>query len=318
MKVWIIIGTILVLLGLALFATVMTANGWNFKALSTATLETNVTPIDEDFQHLSIKTDTAHITLVATENAAARVECYEEENAKHAVTVEDGTLHVRLKNEKKWYEHIDVNFEAPQITVYLPKAAYGTLSIEGHTGDITLPKDFSFESIDIAVTTGDVTCHTSATEKMKIKASTGSIRADDIRTDLLDLSVTTGRIAVRSATCGDVTIRVSTGKTVLTDVTCHNLITRGNTGDLVLRRTTATDGFTVERTTGDVIFDASDATSLSVTTDTGDVTGTLLSEKIFVTSTDTGHVSVPKTTAGGRCEITTDTGNIKIEILKQK
>ena len=51
-----------------------------------------------------------------------------------------------------------------------------------------------------------------------------------------------------------------------------------------------------------------------MTTDTGEVKGTLRSEKIFFTESDTGKISVPKSVTGGRCEITTDTGDIEIEI----
>ena len=40
----------------------------------------------------------------------------------------------------------------------------------------------------------------------------------------------------------------------------------------------------------------------------------LFSDKIFFASTDTGSVNVPKTTTGGRCEITTDTGDIDIVV----
>ena len=53
-----------------------------------------------------------------------------------------------------------------------------------------------------------------------------------------------------------------------------------------------------------------------IETDTGSVSGTLLSDKVFLAETDTGRVSVPKTTHGGRCEITTDTGNIRIEVVQ--
>ena len=52
-----------------------------------------------------------------------------------------------------------------------------------------------------------------------------------------------------------------------------------------------------------------------VETDTGDVTGSLLSDKVFITKSDTGSIDVPKTVTGGKCEITTDTGDIKIEII---
>jgi len=73
---------------------------------------------------------------------------------------------------------------------------------------------------------------------------------------------------------------------------------------------------TVERNTGDVLLTRSNAASLRIATTTGDVKGSLLSDKIFITSTDTGRVEVPKTTDGGRCEIVTDTGDIRITIVE--
>ena len=56
------------------------------------------------------------------------------------------------------------------------------------------------------------------------------------------------------------------------------------------------------------------AAEILIKTDTGDVKGSLLSEKVFVVQTDTGSIDVPKTVSGGRCEITTDTGDIKISL----
>ena len=95
---------------------------------------------------------------------------------------------------------------------------------------------------------------------------------------------------------------------------CKNLITRGNTGDVSLENVIATEMFSIERSTGDVRFTDCDAAEICVKTDTGDVTGSFLSDKIFITNTDTGSVNVPKTVIGGKCEITTDTGDIKITI----
>ena len=72
----------------------------------------------------------------------------------------------------------------------------------------------------------------------------------------------------------------------------------------------------IKRSTGDVKFDGSDAAEIFIKTDTGDVTGSLLTDKVFITQTDTGNIDVPKTVNGGRCEISTDTGDIKISVKK--
>jgi DUF4097 and DUF4098 domain-containing protein YvlB len=57
-----------------------------------------------------------------------------------------------------------------------------------------------------------------------------------------------------------------------------------------------------------------DAADIYIETTTGSVTGTLISEKQFFTETSTGKVNVPPSGNGGRCEIETGTGNIRIEI----
>ena len=75
----------------------------------------------------------------------------------------------------------------------------------------------------------------------------------------------------------------------------------------------AAEKFSVERSTGYVKLNGCDAAELYVKTNTGDVIGSLLTDKVFITDTDTGSVDVPKTAVGGKCEIKTDTGNIKIK-----
>lgn len=77
----------------------------------------------------------------------------------------------------------------------------------------------------------------------------------------------------------------------------------------------ATEKFSIKRSTGDVTFDGCDATEIFVETDTGNVKGSLLTDKVFIAQTDTGRVDVPKTVNSGKCEICTDTGDIKIDII---
>ena len=109
-------------------------------------------------------------------------------------------------------------------------------------------------------------------------------------------------------------INVSTGKTNLTDISCKNLISNGTTGDIFLINLLASEKIFIERSTGDINFDGCDANEIQIKTSTGDVEGTFLSDKSFDTETDTGKISVPKGTNGGKCEIVTDTGDIKINI----
>ena len=310
---WLVIATSLLLIGCIIFGGVMMALKWDFSKLSTVKYETNEYEITDLFQSINIVTDTADITLVPSEGIS--VVCTEQENAKHTVSVKDGTLQIEIVNQIKWYERIGFDFGTPKISVYIPQGMYETLTIKGSTGDVKIPENYQFERVDIHQSTGDVTCLASTTDTMKIKTSTGSIHVENMSVGYLELSVTTGRITATDVNCeGDMNVSVSTGKTRLTNVSCKNLTADGNTGDITLKNVVTAEKLTIERTTGDVKFEGCDAAEILVKTDTGNVTGTLLSEKVFRCKTDTGSVEVPKSTAGGRCEIITDTGDIRLSI----
>lgn len=314
-KGWLVIAASLVLVGCIAFGGVMTVLKWDLTKLSTTNYETNEYELYEAYQNISIVTNTADVVLVSCEGPASSVVCYEQKNVTHSVTVKDDTLVIQVRDTRKWYEHIGLSFGNPKITVSLPQGEYGTLSITSDTGDVEVPGDFTFERMDISEHTGDVTSFASASEEIKITTSTGAIRVEGVSAGAMDLSVSTGNVTVSGVTCrGDVGIHVSTGRTRVTDTACKRVVSKGSTGDVTLTNVIAAEQCFIERSTGDVRFEGSDAPEILVKTDTGDVTGTLLTDKVFIVQTDTGRVDVPKTTTGGRCEITTDTGDIRIHV----
>jgi len=317
-KTWLIIAAFLVLIGCILFAGVMTSLRWDFTGLATVQYETNTYEISEAFDGISVHTDTADIVFAPSENGECRVVCREEENAKHSVAVKDGTLAIEWIDNRTVHDFIGfigLNFGTPEITIYLPKTEYSSLLIDESTGDIKMPKDFTFKDVDITLSTGDVDFCASASGMIKIRTSTGNIRMENVSAGTLDLSVTTGKVTASGVTCaGDVRIDVSTGNACLTDMTCRSVISTGDTGDISLKNVIAAEKFSIERSTGDVRFETSDAAEIFVETDTGYVTGSLLSDKVFIVQTDSGRIDVPKTTVGGRCEVNTDTGDILLTV----
>ena len=317
-KVWIMFGVFFALLGLVLFSAGMSLNGWDFTKLTTEKYETNTYEIKENFKDVSIHTDTADVSFVLTEEEVCKVVCHEPVKEKHAVAVQNETLSVTATDTRKWFNKITfVSFDSPCLKIYLPKTVYEKLVIELSTGDVQLPRDFSFQDIEIGTSTGDIECAASAEKAVRLCASTGDINLDGTKAGSIELSVSTGRIKVRNVVCeGEMQIDVSTGKTELTSVCCKEFTSVGTTGDISFVHTIVDDKLSVERSTGDVLFDRSDAGEIFIETSTGDVEGSLLSEKVFFTESDTGNIHVPKAMAGGKCEIKTDTGNIEIEIAK--
>lgn len=295
MKTCIIIATVLILLGLAIFTVVMSLNHWDFSKLGTVKYVDNTYSTKESFSKILIETNTANIRFIPSDAEDCQVIFHEQENLQHQVLVTEDCLTIRLQNQPKWYDYIGINFGSPKITVALPQRDYEALTIQGSTGNVDVPSDFRFQSIDIDVRTGDVKCQASTTDSLNIKVTTGNISAENL-------------------SAGDVSLQVTTGDVHISHLSCRSLTSKGSTGDVVLQYVLVEESLSITRTTGDVKLTKSDAKCLTLTTDTGDISGTLLTDKVFQVQTSTGKVNVPQTTTGGICMASTTTGNITFHI----
>lgn len=320
--------------GCLLFAVALIAFGFDFSKLDTARYETNTYTVTEAFEKINIRTSEADITFQPSTDGKARVVCVERETTKHEVSVQNGTLTVTVVDKRAWYEHMTFSLKPQSVTVYLPSEHYAALLLGTATGNISVSAPFSFGQAEVTASTGNVTFGAAVNEGLKIHTSTGNIRLDGVHANGIDLSVSTGRIEGSSLRCNTAfSVEVSTGNTVLTNVVCQTLSSHGSTGNMTLKNVTAADSFQLERSTGNirlagcdagqltvrtstgnVHLDGSDAEQITVKTSTGNVTGTLLTDKVFSTKTSTGRVDVPDTTSGGKCEITTSTGNIRVTV----
>ena len=312
---WIITAVVLLIMGIVICGVSFGVLGFDLGKLSTVTYVTNTYDVSEKFQNISIDGDTENIKFVFSEEEKCRVVCFEEENDLHTVRVEDQTLTIEKKDRKGFWWNVSIATESPSITVYLPEKVYKELSIESDTGDVEIPKEFSFDTIDVNLDTGDMSCLASAEGDIRVRTDTGHITIADVTAAGMLLSSDTGKLELSDVKIsGDLEIQEHTGKVVLENVKCRNFTSDGDTGSLVMTNVTASGEFNLERNTGDIEFHGCDAETIYVETDTGDVTGTLLTDKVFITETDTGSVDVPKSVTGERCEISTDTGDIRIEI----
>lgn len=314
-RAWLIMAAFLVILGSLLFAAVMTVNRWDFTKLSTVEYDTSSYQIGEEFRDILIEADTADVILAPPDDGKCTVICHERADAPSSLCVEENeTLIIRENDNRKWHTHIDVAFESPSITVCLPRSEYASLTVTGSTGNVEIPEDFSFDSMDISISTGNIN-DCASSEILKISTTTGDITIADSSAKAIDLSTSTGNVKVSDTDCeGGLQISVTTGETELSDVSCGELISKGTTGGILLERVIAAGKISVERSTGDIRFDDSDAAEILIATATGDITGSLLSEKQFIAHSDTGSVKVPDSGNGGSCEINSDTGDIQFKI----
>lgn len=260
-KGMVITAVVLLLTGLILFGTAFVLGGFEFPMPGDAKLTGNIYmektyPVGQTFTKIEIDAGEADIRFSPGKDGNCFVICEEPDKVTYTVTVENGTLKIAVDDRRTWADRLMLFSRTPAVTVCLSEDAYEALRIVSRTGDVSIPEGFTFGSIEVTLSTGDVACNASANGPVTIKTSTGDVA------------------------CG----------------ACANGALR------------------IETSTGDVRLNNCDAESIFIKTSTGDVSGTLRSEKVFAAKTSTGDVDVPDTVSGGRCEITTSTGDIHIEL----
>lgn len=277
-KVLIIIAVIFVVIGIALLVGALIATGFDLSKIGSVKLTENTYTAEGDFDRIEIDVNETDIDFKLSEDGKLSVVCSERENERHTVKIENGTLKIGVDDTREWYEKIFSLFKSPKMTVYLTADHYESLVIDGSTGDVTIPEKLSFGDVNIKISTGKIYSESSADGNYKIKSSTGDI-------------------TLKGVMAKDIDVEVSTG-----DVTFIDTVSSGS--------------LNVKASTGDIRFENSDAHDVKVKTSTGDVTGNFRTDKVFATKTSTGSVVVPDTHTGGKCEITTSTGDIVFKYSK--
>ena len=268
--------------------------------------------LNETINSFDIDTDITDIEFVASDSKKLVFE--ESDKYYHTYSVNDGVLTIKSKNEKKWYDFIGMNFSV-KATIYLPGGSYSNLKIKNSTGDVTLPKEFAFDSGNIKLSTGGLDIKSNFITSYEVETSTGNQYYADLTAKNMKIKASTGNVNLDGVKVEEtLDINVSTGRINLKNVTAKNYKSHSSTGNVIFDNTIIAEHLEVETSTGDVKFIDSDAATLKIQTDTGDVKGTLLTNHRFVVETDTGKPDYPKYTDGGLCEIETDTGDIKISI----
>ena len=308
-------GIFLIIIGALVCGASFVLLGLDIRSLNTSTYVTRTYDAGTEFENISVRGDTEKINFVLSDDGKCYVVCRELENNKHDVKVADDTL--CIYDISSFSLQFGFFNEGPEMTVYLPKAYYSSLSLDSDTGDVYIPEDFSFGDVSIKLDTGALVCNASADGNVNVRTDTGKITLQGMTPAALTVNTDTGHTVISNISCsGETVVNVHTARVELTNVSCTEFSSTGSTGNLLLTDVVSTGRWTVKRDTGSVSFENCDAADISIKTDTGNVAGSLLSGKIFDVSTDTGKVNVPGSSEGGKCEIVSDTGNIDITISR--
>ena len=294
--VYLIFAAALMLGGIGCFLGGMIALDFDFTWLSDEeSVRTEIVP-DTPFTSIAIDVDTTDITFALAEDGICRVVCEETDLRYHRATVQNGTLQIYAEDRMKWYDYCLPMHLSLRVTVYLPLETYDSLRITTDTGDVFL-RGAVFDSVAVETDTGRVTGAVIADKWLNIETDTGNIQLDSITTSAISLVTDTGEIELDKTRSRSMYIETDTGRVRLLDAVVSDVLQ-------------------ICSDTGDVLLEKCDAQTIRIETDTGDICGSLLTEKVFLVETDTGEIDIPNTSSGGRCELTTATGDIPITIAK--
>ena len=274
------------------------------------------TEIDAPIWHISLQTSITSISICTTEAEAAYVEMYDRENAAYRIAAEDGTLLVEEVGRRTWYEQLGIFPKTPKMTLYLPAGMYGDLSVTSSRGEIEVSSRLLFQHVTILSATGNVTCRASAVEWIAITGATGCVSLEHLVASNIDVLVSTGNIAVSDVTCTKkIALDSPSGNVKVINTTCKSFSSTGKSGNLYMENVVARRYFSIDRTSGNLTLDGCDTGVGYLVTGSGNVTGSWFSSKIFEVKTSSGNKDLPSTTSGGKCRVTTASGNIKMTIL---
>lgn len=333
-KIFVILGAILLVAGLAVFVGGMTTGGWDFSILSTVRYTQKSYDAADDVTSVRVEYSDAAIAVEYSETAETvhiaypvRLNERNEETAQIEIAEEGGTL--TLIEHVEWEKNIfQWNFgNSPTVRIVLPAGKYG-LNLQTSNGAILVEAggEAAFSELSLRSANGNIELKTSGSAvggDAEFKTENGSISVANIDAeDTLTLCTSNGNIRAENISADSVEARSSNGNLTLTDISANNsLTTKTDNGEIELLGTITAKTLTVKTGAGAIAMRDGiiDAQEIAMTTDYGNIgaEGSAFagaqSDYTVLVSTDMGGSNVSDSVGGSRkLTLTTGAGSISV------
>lgn len=126
--------------------------------------------------------------------------CDEREKVTHTVVNENNTLTVRVKDERNWFERINIGFFAAdmRVSVYLPKNKYDSLNVASMSGDIDVANEFTFDNAKVGSISGDVSVKADVKQELNISSTSGDVYAENLNLEKFNAESTSGDVIINN------------------------------------------------------------------------------------------------------------------------
>lgn len=263
-KIFVILGAILLVAGVAVFVGGMTAGGWDFSILNTVRYTQKsydaagaVTSVHIEYSNAAIAVEYSETAETVHIDYPVRLNERDEESAQIEITEEGGTLAVieHVDWEKNLFQWSLGN--SPAVRVVLPAGQNIALDLYTQNGSISLNADGeALPSLDLHSNNGSISASGALTvaEDATFSTSNGSVEVSGV------------------AAAGDLTLRTSNGSVRAENISADSLEARSSNGSLRLADIAAADSLTAKTAHGSVeLFGNVTAKMLTVSTSAGDI-----------------------------------------------
>lgn len=307
-----IIAALMVAFGLTLALCGAFALNFDFSLLETDPHTDRSVDIVDPFNSISAN---CGVKILPSESGADYAVFTEEKNITYTLSVENGVLTLTQIDQRAWQDYIGLSITHPQATLYLTQTELTALTVQTHSENINVAEGFHFETAALETTSGNIDFHADVRGELHVQTTSGNLSIGNANAKTITAATTSGNLSISSiCAAGSIDLSTSSGKTKLSGVACRRIESACSSGGMEFSALTATERLFVKTSSGSVRLNGCDAGELEIKTSSGSVVGTLLSEKVFIAKTSSGDISVPQTTSGGACKITTSSGDIKITL----
>jgi DUF4097 and DUF4098 domain-containing protein YvlB len=193
----------------------------------------NTYEITENYQNISIKTNTSHIEIQESTNNHTSVICNENKRSPHLVVVANNTLSISPQ-KRNWYTYLYPNFTTSKITLLIPK---------------------TLENLNIKCNTGTINISSITPTNITIKINTGATNLNNvIAKEKMSLHTNTGKINLNESDAGEIFIKTNTGNVSGTLLTDKAFVIRCNTGKINIPDTFGSSKCEIISNTGHIDF----------------------------------------------------------------
>lgn len=263
-KIFVILGAILLVAGVAVFVGGMTAGGWDFSILNTVRYtqksydaEGAVTSVHIEYSNAAIAVEYSETAERVHIDYPVRLNERDEESAQIEITEKDGTLAVieHVDWEKNLFQWSLGN--SPAVRVVLPAGQNIALDLYTQNGSISLNADGeALPSLDLHSNNGSISASGALTvaEDATFSTSNGSVEVSGV------------------SAAGDLTLRTSNGSVRAENISAANMQAKTSSGSMTLKDISAADALTAEAGAGEIeLLGDITAKMLTASTSAGDI-----------------------------------------------